>query len=183
MHELVHRLFQLVFGHLAVADADAGFGNERCQFVPHREDGFHPVVQVEHLPAALQLAQHRLAHQLLAVRPDVGDDRHPFLGRRVDGGDVAHAGQRKVQRAGDRRGGEGEHVHLGAQLLQVFLVRHAEALLLVDDHQPQIVEAHVALEQAVRADQDVHVARGEAARIFSCSAGVRKRESISTFTG
>ncbi len=36
---------------------------------------------------------------------------------------------------------------------------HAEALLLVHDHQAELLEHDVALEQPVRADQDVHLAR------------------------
>jgi hypothetical protein len=39
--------------------------------------------------------------------------------------------------------------------LQPLLVLHAEALLLVDDHQPQLGKAHVFREQPVRADHDV----------------------------
>ena len=37
-----------------------------------------------------------------------------------------------------------------------------EALLLVDDHEPEVLGRHVAREQPVRADQDVDLARGEA---------------------
>ena len=38
---------------------------------------------------------------------------------------------------------------------------HAEALFLVDDHQAQVLEAHVLLDQAVGADHDVGAALGE----------------------
>jgi len=34
-------------------------------------------------------------------------------------------------------------------------VRHAEALLFVDDHQPQVFERHILLQKAVRADNDI----------------------------
>ena len=37
-------------------------------------------------------------------------------------------------------------------------MRHAEALLLVDDQQPQIFELHILAEQLVRADDDVRLA-------------------------
>ena len=40
--------------------------------------------------------------------------------------------------------------------LELFLVQHAEALLLVNHHQPQVLEPDVALNQPVRADDDVH---------------------------
>ena len=38
---------------------------------------------------------------------------------------------------------------------------HAEAVLLVDDGEGQVLERHVRLEQRVRADQDVDVAGRE----------------------
>ena len=47
---------------------------------------------------------------------------------------------RHLQRARDRRGGEREHVDVGAQLLELLLVGDAEALLLVDDHQAEALE-------------------------------------------
>ncbi len=48
-----------------------------------------------------------------------------------------------------------------AQVLELLLVRHAEALLLVDDDQPQVVGVHVARQQPVRADQHVDLAGRE----------------------
>ena len=48
-----------------------------------------------------------------------------------------------------------------AQRLQRFLLAHAEALFFVDDHQAEILEAHVVLQQAMRADDDVDLAFGE----------------------
>ena len=41
------------------------------------------------------------------------------------------------------------------QLLDPLLVLHPEALLLVDHQQAEVVEAHVAVEQPVGADDDV----------------------------
>ena len=38
----------------------------------------------------------------------------------------------------------------------------AEALFLVDDHQAQVLEAHGLLQDAVRADDDVGAAVGDA---------------------
>ncbi len=49
-----------------------------------------------------------------------------------------------------------------AHLLDALLVRDAEALLLVDDEQPEILELHVLRQQAVRADDDVDLAGGDA---------------------
>jgi hypothetical protein len=160
-YEGVHCPLQLVLVHLPMADADARFGDKGGQRFPDRTDRLHPVMEVKNLSAPLDLAQDRLAHQFFAVRADARDDRHPLLGRRINGRDIPDAGERKVQRAGNGSGGEGEHVHLGAQLLEILLVRDSEALLLVDHHQPQIVEGDVALEQAVGADKDIQFPRGQ----------------------
>ena len=68
--------------------------------------------------------------------------------------------------------------------LEGLLVLHAEALLLVDDHEPEVLQDDVALQEAVGADQDVHAARRPRRRgSSSARAGERKRLSISMATG
>ena len=74
---------------------------------------------------------------------------------------LAHAGQRQLQRARDRRRGQGQHVDVGAQLLQPLLVGDAEMLLLVDDDQAEVLELDRLAEQRVGADDDVDRAVGE----------------------
>ena len=70
------------------------------------------------------------------------------------------------------------------QLPQQLLLLDAEALLLVDDQQPEVLGAHVAREQAVRADQDVDLAAWRTAATASrCSAAERNRETCSIVTG
>ena len=49
---------------------------------------------------------------------------------------------------------------MGAQRLDVLLVLDAEALLLVDHHQAEVLPAHAGLQQPVGADHDVHAAVG-----------------------
>ncbi len=74
-------------------------------------------------------------------------------------------------------------------LARIALMRslcvHAEALLLVDHEQTEVLELHVLGEQPVGADHDVDVAatstRGD--HRASARSGVRKRESTSTRTG
>ncbi len=51
-----------------------------------------------------------------------------------------------------------EHVGLQLEVAQQLLLAHAEALLLVDDHEPQVLGAHVGREQPVGADEHVDVA-------------------------
>ena len=128
----------------------------------HLLDGLDAVVEEEDLAAALQFAADGVADDALVVGADGGGDRDPVRRRGVDGGHVARAHQRHVERARDRRGGEGEHIDLAEEFLELLLVRHAEALLLVDDDEAEILEAHVAGDQAVGADDDVDRAVGEA---------------------
>ena len=80
----------------------------------------------------------------LVVLADVGEDRLALGRRRVQQRQVADAGEAHLQRAGDGRGREREHVDVGPQLLDRLLVGHAEALLLVDHEQAEVLERDVA---------------------------------------
>ena len=66
-----------------------------------------------------------------------------------------------MERPRDRRRGQREHVDLEPQRAEELLLRDAEPLLLVDDHEPELLRDHVAREDAVRPDQDVDLALGE----------------------
>ena len=52
-------------------------------------------------------------------------------------------------------------MHVGAQLLQPLLLRHAEMLLLVDDHQAERLEHDALAQQRMGADDDVDLAVGQ----------------------
>ena len=66
-----------------------------------------------------------------------------------------------MQRARDRRRGQREHVHLEPERAQQLLLRDAEPLLLVEDHEAEVLRDHVAAEDAVRADQHLDLALRE----------------------
>ena len=105
---------------------------------------------------------HRLAQHHRVGRHDEGAHRQAVDRRRGDDRQVLHPAQRHVQRARDRRRGHGQHVDLGAQLLQLLLVRDAEMLLLVDDDEAQVLERDALAEQRVGADDDVDLPVGQA---------------------
>ncbi len=154
-------------------------GTSVLQLLRHRLDRQHAVVQEEDLPAAVQLALDGVADDALVVLRDDGLDRQPVVRRRLDGAHVARAGQRQVKRARNRRGAEREHIHQRAQQLELLLVHHAEALLLVNDHQPQIFEGDVLLHQPVRADDDIHRAgRQVLDDALLLAAGAEAREQL-----
>ena len=171
--ESCHHLLERAAGHLAVADDEPRLGHELADAIGHRLDRRHAVVQKEHLPAPVELSLDGVAEGRLVELDDGGLDRQPVLRRRLDGAHVARACERHVQRARDRRRGQREHVHRLPQHLEFLLVQHAEALLLVDDHQAEILEADIGLDELVRADDDVHRAgrqrRDHGVGLFFCT--------------
>ena len=126
------------------------------------------VVEVIDLPAALDLAADGVGHDAPVMLQDKGLHRQSVLRRLVDGGHVADAGHGHVERAGDGRRGEGQHVHALTQFLDMLLVGDAEALLLVHDEKPQVFEFHVLAEKPVRADHEVELAAGEIPQGLCC---------------
>ncbi len=141
--ELDHDLLQLALAHLAVGDDNARLRHQLLQSFADDIDALHAVVDEEHLAAAVQFAQDGRADARIIRLADPRFHRQALGGRGVDDADVAHAGQRHVQRARNGRRRQRQHVHFGAPLLQLLLVGHAEALLLVDDDQPQVFEGDV----------------------------------------
>ena len=161
MIEVAHHLFQRPFRHLPMADADARFRYQFRQVGCAFLDGFHFVVQEVHLAAAQQLAQYRFLDHCRLLLHDEGLDRQSPCRRGGDDRQVAHAGHGHVQRARDWRSSEVEDIHLAAQGLETFLLAYPEAVFLVDDHQAQVLELHITLQQFVGADHDVDLAVGQ----------------------
>ena len=86
---------------------------------------------------------------------DEGLDRKPVFRGFFDVGHIADAAHGHVQRTGDRGCGKRQYVHAAGKLLDVLLVRHAEALLLIHHQKAEVFELHVLGQQAVGADDQV----------------------------
>ena len=152
-----HHVVQLVLAHFAVAHGDGHvLPQQLLDPGGGALDGVHPVVEVVHLPAPLQLPAHGVGQHRPVVLQHVGLHRLAAGGGLLDGGHIPDAAQGHVQRPGDGGGGQGEHVHLLGHFLQPLLVGDAEPLLLVHHQKPQVLEPHVLLQQAVGADEHVH---------------------------
>ena len=115
-------------------------------------DRLDPVVQVIDLPAARKLAPHGLVQNTVLMLEDEGLHGIAVGGGLLDGGHVPDAGQRHVQRPGNGRSGEGQHVHALGKLLQPLFMADAEALLLVHNEQTQILELDGFLQQLMGPD-------------------------------
>jgi hypothetical protein len=173
--EIAHHALEIALAHLAVRHGDARLGQELREPLAHALDGVDLVVQEVHLAAAPELAHRRLADQALRPGRDERLDGKALLRGGGDNREVADAFERHGERTRDGRRGESENVHFRAQPFQRLLLAHAEAVLLVDDHQPEALELHVPGEQLVRADDDVHLAAFE---LFNNFAGfLRTSES------
>ena len=81
---------------------------------------------------------------------------------------MVDASHRHLQGARDRSCGHGEHIHAGLERLNVFLVLHAKALLLVHDDEAKVLPVHAGLEEAVGADDDIDTAIGQPLKDLLC---------------
>ena len=145
-----------------MTDTDLRLRHQPAQKIGHGVDRLHPVMDEIDLTATAKFAQDRITDQIIVEAGDVGADRLAIDRRRVDNRQAAQSGQAQVQSAGYRRRGQGQDINLGAHLLQPFLVGHAEALLFVDHDQAKVFEPQVTLQQAVGANQDIHLSCGGA---------------------
>jgi len=81
--EVEHHVLERLLAHLAVADRDPGLGDELLEALEGDVDRLHAVVEHVDLPAARQFPEDRVAHEPVRVLDEVGLDRVPLLGRRL----------------------------------------------------------------------------------------------------
>ena len=155
-----------------MADDHLGLWHQALQQRADRKDGLDTVVDEVHLAAAVELGANRSPDHLLIEPHDVGLDRQPILGRRLDDRHVADPDERHVERPRNGRRRHREDVDLPPELLDLLLVGDAEALFLVHDQQAQIAKLDVLRQQPMGADDDVDFARGQ----------VRQRHLLSILT-
>ena len=141
--------------------ADARLGRGLQHALNGVVDGLHAVGHVVDLAAAADLQTNGRAHHIGVVLAHVHRHGATAGGRRGDEAHIAHAAHGHLHRARDGRRGEREHVDLLAHVLELLLVLHAETLLLVDDHQAELMRVDVGGEQAVGADEHVDAPLGE----------------------
>src|ERR1039458_7353732 len=92
------------------------------------------------LALAQQLAPDGGDDLLLVIGPDEGQNGVALLGRRGKGGHLTDSGDSHLQGARDRSRRQRKNVHGRAQPFELLFVLDTEALLLVDHHQPEVLE-------------------------------------------
>ena len=136
-------LRQLLLPHLAMGHGDAGLRNAAVEGGGRHFDIVHSVVEIVHLPVPAQFPPDSVRNDPIIVLQHIGLHRAAILGSFLNDRHIPDAGHRHIQRPRNGRSRQGEHVHIGGHLLDALLLRHAEALLLVHDEQPQVTEGHV----------------------------------------
>ena len=152
----VHDLFQLPLLHLPMSECHIGVRHKLCDHVGHLHDGLHPVIDIVDLSAPCQFPVDRLAHHLFVVLTDKSLDRDSLVGRFFQNAHIPDSDQTHVHGTGDWRRRQRQDIHVFLHLLDLFLVRHAESLLFVDDQKAQILEDHILGQYPVGSDHDIH---------------------------
>ena len=153
--EIHHDLLQGRLRHLPVGVRYRSIRHQFPDAVRERVYVLDAVIHIVDLAVARQFAVYGLAHQFVLVLADIGLDGHAVAGRLRQHRHVADADQAHVQRTRDGCCGQCQHVHLLFHLLNALLMCHAEALLLVDDEQTQILKLYVRRKNAVGTDDDI----------------------------
>ena len=135
-------------------------------------DGGGGVVRAR-LAAACELPLDGGEHVGVAALLDLGLDLEAARRRRREEAHVADAGGAHVEGARDGRRREREHVDVRRGALDLLLLLDAEALLLVDDQQPEVAKDDLVAQQRVRPHRDLH----RAARDVRAHLGQLRRRS------
>ena len=109
----------------------------------HVRDGIHPVVNVVHLSVSGKLPDDGLPHHFLVILADKGLDGLTVSRRFLQHTHIPDADEGHMQSPGNGGGRQRQHVHILLQLLDLLLVGHAEALLLVNDQKAQILKLNI----------------------------------------
>src|SRR4030095_11824004 len=75
LEKINHDLFQFSWPHLPMRYRHLGLRNQIREFLRQAVDGLDAVVQKEHLPTPLQLAQNRVANQVFVIARYIGLNR------------------------------------------------------------------------------------------------------------
>ena len=151
----VHPIIQLARCHLAVRNHIGQLRQlilKEILYLRQITDAGH---DIKGLPAPIMFAQQRLAQGHRVEFAHVGADGQTVDRRRADDRQIAHPGQRQLQRARDRRCRQGQHMNIRAQRLEPFLVADPKMLFFVDDQKTEVLEADVLGQQRMCADDNI----------------------------
>ena len=156
LHEVTHQAFQFPRSHLAMGKCDPGIRQHFHQTGCDPGDIIHPVVYVVDLAFPGQLPPAGFLHQLAVIFHDIGLDRTPVHRRLLKQAHIPDPHQTHMQGPGNGSRRERQHIHRLPKLLDLLFMPHAEALLLIDHQEAEVMKCHVLGQQPVGPDHDVH---------------------------
>jgi hypothetical protein len=170
--EFQHHGFKRFGVHLPMGHHDARVGHQLLEPSSRLLHRFDPVMDEVDLPPPPQFAQDRLSDECVARSDDLCANGQAARRGGFDDREITHARHGHLQGARNRGGRECQDVDLSAELLQSFLVFDAEPLFFVNDHQTQIAEHHILLDEPVRSDHHVGVS---CCHVFENGFGLLRR--------
>ena len=151
-----HNPLQLMLPHLAMGKCDHSIRHKGLNTASHLINIRHTIVYIIHLTVSCQLAVDCLTHHLLIVFHHIGLNGSPVHRRLLQHTHIAYACQAHMKGPGNRRGCQGEYIHIFLQVLDLFLMGNAKPLLLVNNQQSQVLKLHILGQDPVGADYNVH---------------------------
>ena len=129
--------------HLSVGKGHRRLRHQCRDMVRDLIDSLDPVIHIVHLSAPGQLPVDGLPHHLVIIFHYIGLDRHPVHRRLLQNAHISDPDQAHMEGSGNRRRRQRQNVHVLLHLLDLFLMGHAEPLLLVDDQESQALKFHI----------------------------------------
>ena len=155
VYKVKHDFFQLPLLHLSMGvDHYCIFGqllNVGRNFI----DSLHSVIDIVHLAVSGQLACDRLTNHLIVVFHHIGLDGKTIHRRLLKYAHVPDPYQAHMQGPGNGRCRQSQHVNIFLELFDLFLVRHPEALLFIDNQQSQILKLYILGQYPVGSDHHI----------------------------
>lgn len=162
--EVAHHAVLCLGGEASVQEAGFERSEGQGEFVEFTLHGFHILVRVIFLYAGIddvglatfrEFFRDKGEHLLeLGRGADISADAATIARHLIDDGDIQIAVEREAQGARDGGGGHDEEMRILALAHERFALGHTELVLLVNDHEPDHLQAEGVLHQGMGADDE-----------------------------
>ncbi|CDB33341.1 unknown [Eggerthella sp. CAG:209] len=142
--EVFHNVFQLLFSHLAMGNANTCFTCGGLHALHRLIDGAYAIAYVVDLPATGHLSAYGVAHHVGIPLANMHFHRASVVGRSQDQTHVAHARKAHLHSTRDRGCGKREDIDRFAHVLQLLFMGNAKALFLINNDEAQIMRIDIA---------------------------------------
>ena len=143
LDEVIHDAFNLRLFHLSVGKSNIRFRHKRLNTRGNINNIIDSVVHVINLPVAGELAADGFAYHLRIVLAYIGLNRQSVAGRLLKKAHISYSHKAHVKSSGNRGSCKRKHIHIVLDMLNLFLVSYAEALLFVNYKESQIFKLYI----------------------------------------